>query len=66
MILPTTSAAGADMTLAAMRWPAGTPSAMYPASTPPAMVANPPTMMVSSSDRVMSSRKGLMSNGPSV
>ncbi len=40
--------------------------AMYAASTPPAMVANPPTMIVSNSDRVMSLRKGLINNGASV
>ena len=54
------------MTLAAMRWPAGTPKAIYPASTPPAMVAKPPTMMVNSSERVMPMRNGRMSSGASV
>ena len=65
-ILPITSAAGADITLAAIRWPAGIPIAMYPASTPPAMVAKPPTMIVSSSDRVIWSRNGLIRSGASV
>jgi CNT family concentrative nucleoside transporter len=49
-----------------MRWTIGTPIAIYPARTPPAMVAKPPTIIVRSSDFVIFSKNGLISKGASV
>ena len=65
------SAAGAFMTLAVSRCPAmsgqiGDNSPTYAAITPPAIVANPPTITVFNSEMVMLPTKGLMSNGASV
>jgi CNT family concentrative nucleoside transporter len=50
----------------AMGVPAGHLIAIYPASTPPAIVANPPTIMVSNSDCVIPFKNGLISSGASV
>ena len=49
----TTSAAGADMTDAAMRCSAGAPKAMYAPMTLPAIVAKPPVMPAWSSESVI-------------
>jgi hypothetical protein len=66
-----TSAAGADMTDAAIRWPAmsgknGFSMPTKAAITPPATVAMPPTITQCNSERVISPTYGLMSRGASV
>jgi len=52
MILDTAKPAGADMTEAATKCEAWTPTPMYAAKIPPATVARPPVMTAWSSDRV--------------
>ena len=69
--LATTSAAGADMTEAAIRCPAisgkyAIRRPTYAASTPPATVAKPPVMTTISSDIVIFSTNGLIRRGASV
>ena len=61
-----TSAIGAAITEAAMRWSAGTPNEMYTAITPAAIVPMPPTITECSSDPVRRGTYGLMNNGASV
>ncbi len=51
-IMPEVTAAGADITEAAIKCSAGIPKEMYAAITPPAIVANPPVITAWSSERV--------------
>jgi hypothetical protein len=60
------SAAGAEITDAVNRCPASIPIPTYAARTPPAIVANPPTMTTLSSDSVISPTKGRITSGASV
>ena len=75
MSLAITMPAGALMTLAVMKWRATSMRAagsspptmtMYAAITLPAMVANPPTMMHMSCERVMPAMNGFTVSGASV
>ena len=64
--LAITSAAGADITLAASRCSGEIPMPTYAAITPPAIVAKPPVITAISSLFVRLSTYGLMSSGASV
>ena len=52
IILAISSAPGAAMNEAAMRYSSGAPSRAYPTSTDPATVDNPPTITANSPERV--------------
>ena len=60
------SPAGADITLAVINADAGTPICIYPAITPPAIVINPPTIIVCNSDLVAEAKYGFIKSGASV